>query len=92
MLYKEYKVRGNINSIYKTITLLADSADHMAGRHTNNFTNEDGRSKIHSDCIEGLIRLTFSRPMRVSMIIIYIYRCILFMLYIYIFLYIYGNV
>lgn len=47
MLYKEYKVRGNINSIYKTITLLADSADHMAGRHRNNFTNEDGRSKMH---------------------------------------------
>lgn len=52
--------------------MLADSADHMAGRHRSNFTNENGRSKIHEDCIEGLIHFTFSRPMRVSMIIIYI--------------------
>lgn len=52
------------------MTLLADLATHMAGRHRNNFTNESGRCKIHEDCVEGLFHLTFSKIMRVSTIMI----------------------
>lgn len=37
----------------------------MASRGRTNFTNENGRCKIHEeDCDEGLFHVTFSRIMR----------------------------
>lgn len=64
----------------------------MAGGHRSDFTNENGRCQIHEDCVEGLICLTFSQLMRVSMIIIYINTDILYSCYTYTYCYIYGNV